>query len=63
MKELVDHNKDFEFTLWHIGSQYRVLSREMTQSGLFFDRITLVAMLGIDVGSKGGSRKTLSGGY
>lgn len=28
-----------------------------------FDRITLVAMLGIDVGSKDGSRKTLSGGY
>lgn len=33
----------------------------MTQSDLYFDRITLAAMLGIDVGSKGGSRKTLSG--
>lgn len=48
--------------LWHIGSHYRVLSREMTQSDLYFYRITLAAMLGIDRGSKNGRSKTLSGG-
>lgn len=48
--------------LWHTGSQYRVSSREMTQSDLYFDRIILAARLGIDVGSKDASRKTLSGG-
>lgn len=42
--------------LWHIGSHYRVLSREMTQSDLYFYRITLAAMLGIDRGSKNGRR-------
>ena len=59
MRDLVDQNKDFVFTLWHTGSQYRVLTREMTQSHFYFDRIILAAMLGIDVGSKDGSRKTL----
>jgi len=62
IKDPVDQNKDFVFMLWHTASQYRVLSREMTQSDLYFDRIILAAMLGIDVGSKDGSRKTLSGG-
>lgn len=51
-----------DFTLWQTGSHYKILSQEMTQSDLYFDRITF-AVLGLDRGNKGGSRKTFPGGY
>lgn len=44
-----------DFTLSHVESQYRVLSRAVTRSDLYFDRITLAAMLELDLESKNGS--------
>lgn len=44
-----------DFTLSYVESQYRVLSRAVTRSDLYFDRITLAAMLELDLGSKNGS--------
>lgn len=46
MKALEAVIRIFDFTLWYTGRHYRVLTREMTQSDLYFDGITLAAMLG-----------------
>ena len=42
---------------------FQCFDKKMTQSDLCFDRISLAAVLGRDVGSKGGGRKPLSGDY